>query len=194
MRIVHVDDAFVAGTKTFLDHVTRGIEKDFQIGSRNKNELVYTSQHIKWQDDHINMDQEVKSEELEEIIFDKKLQDNVKCNVDLHTQYRSVLGKTNWLQARTQFQSCYAFNRCASMAAGPTMGDVRALNKLVRKIRAETVSLRFWPLGTSTRFVGYPDAAYRNNADSSSQRGLCVFLNGHEEKRCGKSKGITCGL
>ena len=57
------------------------------------------------------------------------------------------------------------------------MGDVRALNKLVRKIRSEIVVLRFWPLkGTSLRFVGYPDAAYRNNSDKSSQRGQTIFL------------------
>ena len=69
------------------------------------------------------------------------------------------------------------------------MGDVRALNKLVRKIRAEPVSLRFWPLGTSTRLVGYPDAAYRNNSDSSSQRGLCVFLADCRKKGVTSPKG-----
>ena len=58
------------------------------------------------------------------------------------------------------------------------MGDVRAINKLARKIRAEVVVLRFWPLRgkASIRFLGYPDAAYRNNSDKTTQRGQCIFL------------------
>ena len=88
-----------------------------------------------------------------------------------------MLGQINWLQARTQYQSCYLFSRCASSAAAPTIADVRSLNKLVRKIRSEVVVLRFWPLkNNSLRIVGYPDAAFRNNSDKSSQRGQCIFI------------------
>ena len=79
--------------------------------------------------------------------IDKSLKDDVVCVREQHTNYRSVLGQINWLQSRTQFQSCYLFSRCASACANPTIGDCRALNKLVRRIRQEVVVLRFWPLG-----------------------------------------------
>ena len=36
--------------------------------------------------------------------------------------------------------------------------------------------MRFWPLQGKLGIVGYPDAAYRNNSDSSSQRGQVIFL------------------
>jgi hypothetical protein len=40
--------------------------------------------------------------------------------------------------------------------------------------------LCFHPLskksGENWRLIGYPDASYNNNADKSSQRGLCIFL------------------
>ena len=39
------------------------------------------------------------------------------------------------------------------------------------------------------RLVGYPDASYNNNADKSSQRGLCIFLA--EPRRWGVSD--ACG-
>merc|ERR1711978_794324 len=87
-----------------------------------------------------------------------------------------MLGSLNWLQSRTQFQAAYRFSRCASASAAPTIADVRALNKLVRTVRAETVKLCVWPLTGSLRVLGCPDAAYRNNSDKSSQRGQCVFL------------------
>ena len=87
----------------------------------------------------------------------------------------------NWLQSRTQFQSCYKFSRAASQQASPIVADVRAVNKLVRMIKGSPVSLRFWPLKGACRIVGMPDASYRNNEDKSSQRALCIFLA--EERR-----------
>ena len=37
--------------------------------------------------------------------------------------------------------------------------------------------LRFWQLSmSSSRLIGYPDAAYCNNADKSSQRGQVIFI------------------
>ena len=61
----------------------------------------------------------------------KGLKDEDKCDKDLHTAYRSLLGSINWLQSRTQFQPCYQFSRCASAAAAPTIGDCKTLSKLV---------------------------------------------------------------
>ena len=79
------------------------------------------------------------------------------------------------LQSRTQFQCCYKFSRCPSMAASPTVGDVKALTKLARQLKSQPVKLQFWPLTGPLRILGFPDASYRNNDDGSSQRGMTVF-------------------
>ena len=68
------------------------------------------------------------------------------------------------------------FSRCASASSSPTIGDVKALNKVVRSLKLEPCDLRFWPLKGTCRLVGLPDAAYRNNADGSSQRAQGIFL------------------
>jgi hypothetical protein len=36
--------------------------------------------------------------------------------------------------------------------------------------------LKYWPLNGKLRVIGYPAAAYSNNADNSSQRGQAIFL------------------
>ena len=87
------------------------------------------------------VDQDKAIEELTEVQFDKSLKDDVACNPSLHTEYRSLLGSLNWGQSRTQFQIAYKFSRCASAAASPTIGDIRALNKVVRSVRGQPVSL-----------------------------------------------------
>ena len=180
---IYVDDVFFTGNDRFHKTVIESLRRDFQVGSEDLNDVMFVGQRIRWIDKdkpgkaHIRVDQETKIEELTEVVFDPSLRDNIVCSKDLHTQFRSVLGSINWLQARTQYQSCYLFSRSASASAAPTIADVRALNKLVRKIRSEVVVLRFWPLkGTNLRIIGYPDAAFRNNADKSSQRGQAVFI------------------
>ena len=146
---IHVDDAFMSGNPTFKKKIMEALRKDFQGGSEDLNDVLFVGQRVKWIDrldgkkKHIRVDQETKVEELAEINFDKSLRDDITCTRDLHTQYRSLLGQINWLQSRTQFQSCYLFSRCASASANPTIQNVRELNKLARKIRAEVVMLRF---------------------------------------------------
>ena len=108
--------------------------------------------------------------------INKSLKDNIQCNPQLHTAYRSVLGQLNWLQSRTQVHICYKFSRCASAAASPTIGDVREINKVVRTLKSQYVDGRFRPLKGSQRILGMPDASYRNNSDKSSQRAHVIFL------------------
>ena len=179
---IHVDDACMTGSSVLKLKVIASLRRDFKVGSEDLNDVMFVGQRVKWCDRgtskaRIQVDQERKVEELSEIEFDKSLKDEITCTPDLHKQYRSLLGQINWLQSRTQYSACYLFSRCASAAAGPTVGDIRSLNKLARKIRAVIVVLIFWPLLTaSLRLVGMPDAAYRNNSDKSSQRGQVIFL------------------
>ena len=92
------------------------------------------------------------------------------------TEYRSVLGKLNWLQSRTQFHISYYFSRCASAAANATILDAKELNKVVRMVKDKPQRLLYAPIKGTPRLMGFPDAAYKNNADGSSQRGQCIFI------------------
>ena len=68
------------------------------------------------------------------------------------------------------------------MAASPTIGDVKALNKLARQLKSQPVKLQFWPLTGRLSIIGFPGASYRNNEDGSSQRGMTVFLAESRER------------
>jgi hypothetical protein len=157
---IHVDDSFITGTPEFMKWIRGEFVKQFQIGSEDTNDVMFVGQRVKWimkdgKKEFIKVDQEIKIEELGEIEFNSSLRDDLACDHDLHKQYRSVLGQANWLQSRTQYQSCFSFSRCASAAAAPNIGHVRMLNKLVRKIRHEVVYLAFWPLNKSNRVYDY---------------------------------------
>ena len=109
----------------------------------------------------------------------------------MHTMYRRLLGQINWLQSSTQFQCCYKFSKCVSMAGCPTIDDVKALNKLARQLKSQAVKLQFWPLTGPLRILGFLDASYRINEDGSSQRGVTVFLA--ESRERSSRDGMTYG-
>ena len=151
---------------------------------------MFTGQRVKWIIDektkkksHITVEQPLCVSELTEVVTPKGLKDEDKCDKDLHTAYRSLLGSINWLQSRTQFQSCYQFSRCASAAAPPTIGDCKALNKLCRRIVGDPMELMFWALQGDPKLVAIPDAAVRNNSDKSSQRAWLFSWLNPEKKR-----------
>ena len=182
---LHVDDLYMAGDTNFFKTVIARLRKDFQVGSEDLNDIEFCGQRIKWKFDahgnktHITVDQKKCIDELHELSFDKSLADGTACTPTLHTGYRSVLGMLNWLQSRTQFHIAYSFSRCASAAAAPTIAHCRALNKIVRQVKASPVMSHFWPLNTKNgplRIVAFPDASYRNNEDKSSQMAQVVFI------------------
>ena len=160
MCCLHVDDLFITGTPEFLERFKKEVRANFKIGHEDVNDLMFTGQRVKWQFDektkkksHIVVEQSLCVSELTEIVITKGQKDEEKCDKDMHTAYRSLLGSKNWLQSRTQFQACYQFSRCASAAASPTIGDCKALNKLCKQIVNDPMELNYWPLEGHPRLM-----------------------------------------
>ena len=165
----------------FESKVLSSLRKNFAVGSEDKNDIMFVGQRIRWKThgkygSYISVDQKLAVDAVEEVKIDKTLKDNVQCNPQIRTAYRSVLGQLNCLQSRTQVHLCYKFSRCASAASSPTIGDVWEINKVVRTLKSQYVDGRFWPLKGPQRILGMRDASYRNNSDKSSQRAHVIFL------------------
>ena len=182
-----VDDLFGTGGTEMEQRVLARLRKDFQVGSEDWSDVSFTGQRSRWIKDSqsgpcTEVSQQKAIDELEEIPVERNTEEDLRCSSAMHTRYRSLLEQINWLQSRTQFQCCYKFSRCASMAASPTIGDVKALNKLARQLKSQPVKLQFWPLTGPLRIIGFPVASKRNNEDGSSQRGMTVFLAESRER------------
>ena len=190
---LHVDDLFMVGDDYFNKAIVQKVKTDYKIGSEDLDDVMFTGQRARWVNNRIQVDQNKAVEELTETEIPKGLKDSELCSPSLHTQYRSILGSINWLQSRTQFHAPYDFSRAASVAAKPTVHDVREINKLVRKIRSMCVMLVFHRLKGPTRILGYPDASYRNNSDMTSQRGQTIFIAEERVSKFRKNQG-TAGI
>ena len=96
---LHVDDLYMAGSPEFQKPVLSKILKDFNVGSEDKNDLMFVGQRMKWEkhDKHGSF---------------------ISCDRKLAV---AILGQLNRLQSRTQCHICYRFSRYASAAASPTI-------------------------------------------------------------------------
>ena len=101
---LHVDDLYMAGDKHFESKILANIRRDLSAGSKDKDDIVFAGQRIKWKtrDKHgpyISVDQKLAVDAIEEIEIEKHLKDNLACDPKMHTAYHSVLGQLNWLQS-----------------------------------------------------------------------------------------------
>ena len=190
MCCLHVDDLFITGTTEFLEKFKKVVKSQFKIGHEDVNDLLFTGQRVKCvinektkKKSHITVEQSLCVSELTEVVVPKGLKDEDTCGKDLHTAYRSLLGSINWLQSRTQFQSCYQFSRCASAAAAPTIGDCKALNKLCRQIVGDPMELMFWPLQGDPRCAMVIFMAEPRKEKSRNTKGSLIFFESTKIKR-----------
>ena len=180
INIFFVDDVFGTGGIEMDQQVLARQRKVFQVGSEDWNDVTFARQRIRCKKDPqtgpcIEDSQEKAIEELEEIPVERITKEDLQCTPAMQKKSRGAFWrKINWLQSKTQFQCCYKFSRCASEEASPTIGDMKALNKLARQLKSQPVKLQFWPLTGQSRI--FLDASYRNNEDGSSQRHGSVFV------------------
>ena len=61
-----------------------------------------------------------------------------------HREYRSLLGKLQWLQLQSRPDLSYEVNRAAQRSSAPTDADARALNAISLKAqRSSEITLRY---------------------------------------------------
>ena len=99
-----------------------------------------------------------------------------------HREYRSLLGKLQWLRPELS----YEVNRAAQRSSAPTVADARALNAISLKAQRSSETILRSPRGvinvSSAQLVTYGDAFSANMEGSKSQCGVIVFLT-HEPRR-----------
>ena len=163
---VHVDDLIFTGTDDFLSSFAR----ELKIASLDENDVMFCGQRILKQGATVTVHQDLCIEDLHEAFIPKGKDTDPLVGPDL-TEYRSVLEKLNWLQSRLQVHTSYHFSRCASASASAPILDAKELNKVVRLVKDKPQRLLYAPIKGVPRLTGFPDAAYKNNSDGSSQRG-----------------------
>ena len=105
-RIIHlvVDDHFGTGGTEMEQRVLARLWQDFQVGSEDWNDVLFTGQSIRWMKDLqsgscIEVSQQRAIDELEEILAERDTKEDLHGTPAMHTRYRGLLGQINWSQS-----------------------------------------------------------------------------------------------
>ena len=141
--IFFVDDLFGTSGTEIEQRVLARLRKYFHGGAEDWNDVTFTRQRICWMKDPqsgscIDVCQEKAIDELEVIPAERNTKEEPHWTPAIHTEYRSLLGQITLVSKQdTVSMLLQVFHMCFK-GSFPTIGDVKALNKLARQLKSQS--------------------------------------------------------
>ena len=177
--IVHVDDFLYGGNRHFLQEIIPQIRSVFRVGTEEEDCFKYLGLHVSETTQGVRIS-------LEEYISSMKEMNTGELGLDKkrvlesgeNSELKRLIGQINWVS--TQSRPDISFENCmlGGRVAKAIVADVHQANKVVRKIRGQTLDLMF-PNDLELSSVGlvcFCDASLANLQDKGSQGGFLIFL------------------
>ena len=185
---IYVDDFLYAGTEGFYRNVIQRLKQKFLIGSTESIAFTYVGLSIKTYKDGITIDQTHYIAGMETIPINRKRASEKKeeLNEDEKKPYRGLTGQLSWISTHTRPDIAFEACRASSAFYGAKVEDLRRLNKLVERVKGESINLYFPRLQgiMNCSLECFTDASLHNLPNCNSQEGLLIFLQDQSGKRC----------
>ncbi|CAG2237353.1 unnamed protein product [Mytilus edulis] len=179
---VHVDDFLWAGTNLFETEIISKIREKFSVGKEASESFKYLGLGLSHADDKIILSQTDYVEVLKTVSIDRKRPNDSQLSSVEQTVLRSKVGQLLWLAKQTRPDIAFDIAMIASKLKTSTIEDFKRVNKLLRKVRNDPVSLHFKELGEHVELLLYTDASFGNLPDGGSQGGFVIMLLGENGK------------
>ena len=161
VTVTHVDDLFYAydtrckTTKSLLD----AIVKEFNM-SRKQDDFVFCGRRVRVTSEALIVSQELAASSLAPMeLCGTQRSPETMLTYSEHREYRSLLGKLQWLQLQSRPDLSYEVNRAAQRSSAPTVADARALNAISLKAQRSSETTLRYPRGvinvSSAQLVTY---------------------------------------
>ena len=101
-------------------------------------------------------------------------------------QYRALTGQLSWVSTHTRLDIAFETCRASSTFYDAKVEDLLRLNKLVERVKRESINLYFPRLQGIMKcsLECYTDASLHNLPNCKSQKGVLIFLQDEFGKRC----------
>ncbi|CAC5382061.1 unnamed protein product [Mytilus coruscus] len=177
---VHVDDFLWAGTNLFETEVISKIREEFSVGKEASESFKYLGLGLSHADDNIKLSQTDYVEVLNTVSIDRKRAKDSQLSSVEQTVLRSKVGQLLWLAKQTRPDIAFDIAMIASKLKTSTIEDLKRVNKLLRKVRNDPVSLHF--KGEHVELLLYTNASFGNLSDGGSQGGFVIMVLGENGK------------
>lgn len=191
----HVDDFLYCGTELFHNKVIDVIKSKFQISKESEDSFRHLGLEIVQKDTDILLHQDNYIQEIQPLTLNHSEINERVLNEGEVKELQRIIGQLIWTV--TQTRPDIAFDTCQEGAnvQNAKVGDVKRVNKAIKKLKSESVSLSFPSLGDmkKVKIVAFSDASFNNLPKGGSQGGFICFLvgeNGRHAPLCWSSKRI----
>ena len=175
---VHVDDFLWAGSEIFEINVISKVKEVFNVGKEASESFKYLGLGLNQCDDKIILSQKDYVNVLKTVSVDRKRMKDSQLTPAEQTILRSKVGQLLWLARQTRPDIAFDIAIIASKLKTSTVEDLKRANKLLRKVKNDTVSLQFKDLGEHVELMLFSDASFGNLPDGGSQGGFVMLLLG----------------
>ena len=177
----HVDDLTYAGTDFFFKNVIDPLKREFRFGACSVETFKYVGWRISHSNNKIFVDQnEYIDDKAEEIsINPARLQNKEdEINSKERTELRRLIGRARWVTDQTRPDLAYDGLEMSVVANKATVNDLLRANKMIKKMRAERITLVYQKLGNpkDLKLTVFTDASFANLPDKLSSAGGYIVL------------------
>ena len=181
----HVDDFVWGGSKEF-EEIIANIRKIFKVGREGSSALEYCGINLKRVDGCIYLSQDKYASSLSTLYIDpvRASEKEMDLTETEKTSLRSKVGQLLWLAHQSRPDILFDVTNLASSTKHGKVKHLLIANKILNKVKAMPLSLKFQQLGANglMQIVVFSDAALGNVGDGGSQGGYLLLLAGTDGK------------
>ena len=193
----HVDDFIWGGSEMFSTTVIPSLKGAFQVGREEHDTVNYIGIKFNSINDEIQVQQSTYIQNLQPIPVHpaRATQRETPLTDKEVDMLRSKIGQILWVARQTRPDVMCDVSILASSTKHATVQTLHCINKLVRKLKSDEVTLKFLHLGKdgSLKLVVFSDSSMGNLPDGGTQGGHLILLmgeNGRFSPICWQSKRI----
>eukprot|EP00971_Amphidinium_carterae_P093984 1859779-Amphidinium_carterae.2 len=176
---LHVDDLLCAGGGAKWDQTMKKLESRLHFGEREWKEFTYTGVRVFQDEQQVRLEQSDYTTGLTELHIPKGSEDDATVSASSTRLIKQCLGELQWACTQTRPDLAAETSILSSAANAASVGQVKRINKLLRRAAQSEVSLILRKLPdklTNLQWLVVSDAAYGVRDKGMSQAGGLVFL------------------
>lgn len=179
----HVDDFCYGGDEDFLRETIGNLKEKLKVGEEESKNFKYIGVMVEQKEDRIVVNQCKYIDSINEPESKRFSGNRILSEREL-TEYRSGVGKLNWVALHTMPEIAYNISDLSRAFKEGTTTDMRKLIKIIRKAKSIMGEVVMYELEEKDIYwEAYADASFGNVEDGHTQIGYIIALT-DGKRRC----------
>ena len=172
---LHVDDFLSAGSQEFGDDLSH-IRKNFVVGSEADTPFKYLGLDISYDNSYVMFSQQSYINGISEYVIENKGNRQRILDSKEQRSFRALCGQLNWISSQSRPDIAFDVCQLSTKLNKATAEDFLYANKVVRKVKSQSITLKFGCLQPPLKLSAFCDASFANLKDGGSQGGVIIFI------------------